>query len=119
MSYLVFLAHLHAKFGGGKLGIFVLQLSLFVLLSALLYGLCRWLVPLGRRGWHVTYATAFAYGQTGFLLCALPLSNLTPATTWVGRVYLTTLWPVWTYGELLGFKVEDWTPTWLLLRMFN
>ena len=120
MKFVTFIAHIHAQLGGGKLALFALHVLGFALFFAAFFGvmflLCR---KTTSKRYMAAVASVFAYWQTGWTLVATPLATVIPATSFVGKLVLATMWPVWVYGPVFGFEAYDHIPDWLGARMFN
>lgn len=87
-------ANLHGAVGGGLLGIAILQFGLWFVLYAVIVNVIATprLIVLGR--WVAGIAS---YLLTGLITLALTFYAITPAMNLLGVLYLTVIWPLWTY----------------------
>lgn len=67
----------------------------------------------GRRAAGV----AVAYLSPGFFGVAMPLATAISATSPIGILVLTLIWPIWLLQNPLGFSIAF--PEWLAALMFS
>jgi len=69
-----------------------------------------------KKRWRLILA---CYLITGFFLVAVPLKVAMPATSGLGMLFLTLVWPVWMLQTPLGFDMIHWFPASFWTFMFN
>jgi len=69
-----------------------------------------------RKKWLLVPA---CYLIIGFCAVALPLKIAMPATSGLGMIFLTLVWPIWILQQPLGFDMVRWFPTGFWMYMFD
>jgi uncharacterized membrane protein YraQ (UPF0718 family) len=70
-------------------------------------------IPKRRWAWLL-----FGYLIVGLFSLALPMKAALPATSLVGVVFLTLIWPFW-FLQSLGYSIPELLPLWFQAMLFN